>query len=127
IDVTRHQLQRNRVEVLGAEAALVDPHTLRLSFCGPGGSEARAGAGGQHDVTAASVVIATGTMPTRDNKIPFDGKRIFVSDDILTMEKLPRTLTVVGAGVIGLEYASIFAALGVRITIIDKRPRLLPF
>src|SRR5207237_3727867 len=59
--------------------------------------------------------------------IPFDEQRIFISDDILRLDRLPRTLTVVGAGVIGCEYASIFAALGVRVTLIDKRPRLLPF
>src|SRR5207247_9453994 len=64
---------------------------------------------------------------TREDNIPFDGQRVYCSDDILRLQQLPRTLTVVGAGVIGLEYASIFAALGVRVTLIDKRHRLLPF
>src|SRR6201987_1497340 len=59
--------------------------------------------------------------------MPFDGERIFTSDDVLELDRLPRTLAVVGAGVIGCEYASIFAALGVRVTLIDKRHRLLPF
>src|SRR5205807_199170 len=59
--------------------------------------------------------------------IPFDGRRICSSDDVLQLPQLPRSLTVVGAGVIGLEYASMFAALGVRVTLIDKRHRLLPF
>jgi NAD(P) transhydrogenase len=59
--------------------------------------------------------------------VPLDGKRIFLSDDLLQLDHLPRTLAVVGAGVIGLEYACIFAALGVRVTVIDKRRRLLPF
>ena len=72
-------------------------------------------------------MIATGTEATRDPHIPFDGQRICISDDILQLEQLPRTLAVVGAGVIGLEYASMFAALGVRVTLIDKRQRLLPF
>jgi NAD(P) transhydrogenase len=72
-------------------------------------------------------VIATGTEVTREEKIPFDGQRICCSDDIINLKRLPRTLTVVGAGVIGLEYASIFAALGVRVTLVDKRHRMLPF
>ena len=119
IDVTRHQLIRNRVELLGAVASFVDPHTVRLTLV----SESH----GYRDVTAATIIIATGTTATRDEHIPFDGKRIFVSDDLIGLDHLPRTLTVVGAGVIGVEYASIFATLGVRVTLIDKRPRLLGF
>jgi NAD(P) transhydrogenase len=118
IDVTRHQLIRNRVEVLAAEASFVDPHTLRLNYV-----DGR----GVREVTAAHVVIATGTQATKNPHIPIDGQRIFISDDILRLDILPRTLAVVGAGVIGCEYASIFAALGVRVTLIDKRERLLPF
>jgi NAD(P) transhydrogenase len=118
IDVTRHQLLRNRVELFAAEASFVDPHTIRLKD---------AVGHGQRDVTAAFVVMGTGTVATKDAHIPFDAQRIFISDDILRLEQLPRTLAVVGAGVIGAEYASIFAALGVRVTLIDKRPRLLSF
>lgn len=118
IDVTRHQLQRNGVAVIAASASFKDPHTLRL---------ATANGGGGRDVTAERVVIAVGTETTRDPLISFDGQRIFTSDDILCLEKLPRTLAVMGAGVIGLEYATIFATLGVRVTLIDKRQRLLPF
>jgi NAD(P) transhydrogenase len=118
IDVTRHQLQRNRIEVVTASAKFIDPHTVCL-MDGDGR--------GQRNVTADSVVIATGTVATRDKSIPFDGQRILISDDILTLRDLPRTMTVVGAGVIGLEYATIFSALGVRVTVIDKRDRLLPF
>ncbi len=118
LDVTRHQLLRNRIELLNAEASFVDPHTLRLNDVD--GS-------GQRDVTAAKIVIATGTNATKDEHIPFDEERILTSDDILRLGHLPRTLAVVGAGVIGSEYASIFAALGVRVTLIDKRPRMLDF
>ena len=118
IDVTRHQLMRNHVEVLAAEASFLDAHTVRLNDV-----DGR----GQHDATASTIVIATGTNATRDAHIPFDGRRIFISDDILQLDRLPRTMAVVGAGVVGCEYASLFAALGVRITLIDKRPRLLPF
>jgi NAD(P) transhydrogenase len=119
IDVTRHQLQRNGVDVITARAAFKDPHTLRLVT--PNGG------GGDRDVSAERIVIAVGTETTRHGHIPFDGQRIFTSDDILCLQKLPRTLAVMGAGVIGLEYATIFATLGVRVTLIDKRQRLLPF
>ncbi len=94
IDVTRHQLMRNRIEVLCAEASFIDPHTVRL---------------------------------TDYDELGPHGQRICCSDDIVRLQILPRTLTVVGAGVVGLEYASIFATLGVRVTLIDKRHRLLPF
>lgn len=118
IDVVRHQLIRNRIDVVNAEASFVDPHTVRFRDI-----EGRS----HREVTGESIVIATGTVATKDSHIPFDGERVLSSDDILHMETLPRTLAVVGAGVIGLEYASLFAALGIRVTIIDKRPRLLPF
>ena len=119
IDVTQHQLQRNRIEMASGDAKFVDAHTVSIEDAGRGR--------GQRDVTATHIVIATGTHATRDKSIPFDGQTILISDDILTLESLPRTLAVVGAGVIGIEYATIFAALGVRVTIIDKRDRLLPF
>jgi NAD(P) transhydrogenase len=118
IDVTRAQLQRNRVEVIEASAAFVDPHTIRLTYL-----DGR----GFRDVKAQVIIIAVGTTAAEDPHIPFDGKRIFVSDDILNLDQLPRSLTVVGAGVIGCEYASIFATLGVRVTLVDQRDRLLPF
>ncbi len=117
-DVTRHQLLRNRVTVFNAIASFTDPHTLRLSLVDGSGEKV---------VSAANVVIATGTEPTRASQIPFDGQSVFVSDDILGLKQLPRTLAVVGAGVIGCEYASIFAALGIRVTLVDRLPRLLPF
>ncbi len=118
IDVMRHQLMRNRVELITSEASFVDPHTLRLTSLN--GTAHR-------EITASSIVIATGTAATTVPHIPFDGKRIFLSDDMLYLDSVPRTMTIVGAGVIGLEYASIFATLGVRVTVIDKAPQLLPF
>ncbi|HZP02545.1 MAG TPA: Si-specific NAD(P)(+) transhydrogenase [Terriglobia bacterium] len=118
IEVIRHQLLRNGVELLTAEASFVDPHTLKLNFVEDSD---------QRTVTAGAIVIATGSEATRDPSIPFDGQNIFVSDDILGLKKLPRTLAVIGAGVIGCEYASIFAALGVRVTLVDRQSRLLPF
>ena len=118
IDVTRHQLMRNGVELIAANASFCGPKTVRLEYMD--GSTART-------VRAERIVIASGTDTTRDPHIPFDGKLVFTSDDVLNLDRLPRTLAVVGAGVIGCEYASIFAALGVRVTLIDQRHRLLPF
>jgi NAD(P) transhydrogenase len=118
IDVMRHQLMRNDVEVLCAAARFAGSDSVHLDYLA--GAHSRT-------VKARKIVIATGTETTRDAHIPFDGARILTSDDVLHLDRLPRTLAVVGAGVIGCEYASIFAALGVRVTLIDKRDRLLPF
>ena len=78
-------------------------------------------------VTTEKIVIAVGTHAAQDPNIPLDEFHAFSSDDILTLDELPQSLTIIGAGVIGCEYASIFAELGVRVTLIDMRPRLLPF
>jgi NAD(P) transhydrogenase len=118
IDVTHHQLRRNGVVVIEATATFADANTVRLDYF-----DGR----GQRAVTADRIVVAVGTETTKSPDIPFDGKSVFTSDNILELEELPRTLVVIGAGVIGLEYATIFATLGVRVTLIDKRPRLLDF
>jgi len=118
IDVARHQLMRNGVDILTAHAAFADPHRVRLQVV-PDGLVQEAG--------AAVVVIAVGTTTMHDPFAPCDGQHVFTCDDILRVEQLPRSLAVVGAGVIGLEYACIFAALGVRVTLIDTRVQLLPF
>ncbi len=118
IDVTRHQLMRNGIDLISAEASFVDPHTLRMDYID--GS-------GHRMITAAYIIIATGTSAARPSHVPFDEELVFISDDILQVKRIPRTLTVIGGGVIGSEYASIFAALGVRITLIDNRPDLLDF
>ncbi len=118
VDVARHQMQRNGINIIEAEASFIDPHRLLLTPVAGGAST---------EISAANVVIAVGTATTRDQSIAFDGEHIFTSDDILDLDKLPKSMTVVGAGVIGIEYATIFATLGVRITIVDKRTRLLPF
>jgi len=118
IDVTRAQLTRNRIEVIAGSATFVDPHTVRIQYVDGSGFR---------DVTSTHFMVAVGTSATQDANIPFDGRRIFVSDDILKLDRLPRTVTVVGAGVIGCEYTSIFSALGVRVTLVDKRTDLLSF
>lgn len=118
IDVIRNQMTRNRVELIESTARFVDPHTVELQS---------ASGHGRRQISAEKIVIACGTEAARDDHIPFDGQRIFTSDDVLGLEFLPRSLIVVGAGVVGAEYATMFAALGVRVTIVDKRPVLLPF
>jgi NAD(P) transhydrogenase len=118
IDITRHQLVRNGVEMIAADASFVDAHTIHLEHVDGSGS---------HNVTAKNVVIAVGTHATKDPSIEFDGQCILTSDDILKLESIPKTLAIIGGGVIGVEYASIFSALGVRVTLIDKRDRLLSF
>jgi NAD(P) transhydrogenase len=116
--VVRDQFRRNRVTVLYGEASFADPHTLEVR-------DARASV---QRYTAEHIVVAVGTEPAHPGGIPFDGRRVVDSDDILQIEsRVPRTMTVVGAGVIGVEYASIFAALGTRVTLVDQRPGLLSF
>jgi NAD(P) transhydrogenase len=118
IDVARHQLTRNGIDILAASASFVDPHRLRLEPID---------GGVRQEVTAAFIVIAVGTTTPQDPQARCDGQHVFTCDDILHIDQLPRSLAVVGAGVIGLEYACIFAALGVRVTLIDERTKLLPF
>jgi len=118
IDVTRHQLTRNGVELISATASFMDSTTLRLDS--PDGHSHQL-------VSAAKIIVATGTTATYDAHLPFDGKTVFTSDDILGLDRLPKSLAVIGAGVIGCEYASMFAALGVRVSLVDKRNELLGF
>lgn len=116
IEVIRHQLQRNHIDVFQGRGHFIDPHTIEITS-----SE------GAIRKTAEIILIATGACPHRPDNIQFNGKSIFDSDDILSMKELPRTMTVVGGGVIGTEYGSMFAALGVAVTIVDARKRLLGF
>ena len=117
-DTLRHQLLRNRVDLITAEASFIDCHTLDLAS-----EDGRS----HRPVTTDKVVVAVGTTPTKPEGIQADGKRILLSDDVLDLPDLPRSLAIIGAGVIGLEYGSIFATLGIRVTLIDRDPRLLHF
>jgi NAD(P) transhydrogenase len=117
IDVVRGQLARNRVQVLSGHGRFVDPHTICVESA----------AGGERRVTAGRIVIATGTRPARPDSVAFDGRTVLDTDDILELDWLPNSLVVVGAGVIGIEYASMFAALGTRVTVVEQRRRLLEF
>jgi NAD(P) transhydrogenase len=116
VDVTKAQLSRNGIETLRGVASFTDPHHLHVT-----------GAREQADYEAASIVIATGTKPAESAKVPLNNRSIVNSDQILQMANLPKTLIVVGGGVIGVEYTCMFATLGVRVILIEKRPRLLEF
>jgi len=116
IDVTMSQLNRNGVEMLSGTATFVDPHTIRLH-----------NSTGGADYRAENIVIATGTKPAVSPKVPYNNRNIINSDQILNMQEIPKTFIVVGGGVIGVEYTCMFAALGVRMILVEKRPRLLEF
>ncbi|MBV8811314.1 MAG: Si-specific NAD(P)(+) transhydrogenase [Acidobacteriaceae bacterium] len=116
IDVTQAQLSRNGIEVLTGLATLKSPTSVLVTSTR-----------GSNEVSADKVVIATGTKPAASPKVPINARTIINSDQILEMPAIPRTLLVVGGGVIGVEYTCMFAALGVRVTLIEKRPRLLEF
>src|ERR1700734_4160379 len=115
-EVIRAQLKRNGVTVFQGTAQFADPHTVEIE-----GEKEKIQISGDH------ILIACGTRPARNAQIPFDDKRILDTDVISSMEGLPREIIVVGAGVVGLEYASFLAALGTEVTLIDQRPTLLDF
>jgi NAD(P) transhydrogenase len=114
--VIEDQLRRNDVEVIGGEASFKDPHTLIVRSDN-----------GWREVTAASIVLAVGTRPGPVPGVAPDGEVIISSDDIMSLKRIPRTLTVVGAGVIGIEYASMFGVLGVQVSLMERRDRPLEF
>ena len=115
-EVVEDQLRRNDVTMLHGEASFTDPHTIRVT------SE-----DGSRTVTAANVLIAVGTVPAPPPGVPAEENLIVTSDGVVQLTRLPRTMAVVGAGVIGIEYASMFAALGIEVTVVDKRERPLEF
>jgi NAD(P) transhydrogenase len=117
VDVIRNQLARNHVHVLIGSGRLAGANRVEVS-------DQR---GSVRTVEADRIVIATGTTPARPPDVEFDEATILDSDGILQMARIPSTLAVVGAGVIGIEYASIFAALGTRVTVVERRERLLEF
>lgn len=114
--VIQDQFARNRVAVLCGEASFVDPHRVQVSRCGE-----------NQIIEGRHILLAPGTRPSRPGHIPFNGDSIFDSDEILSLGHVPRSMIVVGGGVIGLEYAIMFATLGVQVTVIDGRAQLLEF
>jgi NAD(P) transhydrogenase len=116
IDVTEAQLSRNGIDVVHGIAHFLDPHQVRVE-----------GPQGDFTLEADRVIIAVGTKPAASPRVPINGRTIVNSDQVLGLEQLPQSLIVVGGGVIGVEYACMFAVLGVRVTVIEKRNRLLDF
>jgi NAD(P) transhydrogenase len=117
IEVIRSQLGRNHIAILPGMGRFLDDHTV----------EVLDGTGRETKVTADKIVIATGTQPARPSTVAFDERTIIDSDGILALERVPQSMIVVGAGVIGIEYASMFAALGCKVTVVESRERMLEF
>ena len=115
VEVVRSQLQRNHVHLITGSARFVDEHTVEVD----GPEHVRA--------TAERFVLAPGTEPARPDNVDFDEVRVIDSDSVLALREVPASMTVVGAGVIGMEYASMFAALGTRVTVVDARKTMLDF
>jgi NAD(P) transhydrogenase len=118
LELINEALERYSIEVFRAHARFIDARTVAL--CEPDGSV-------QSSMTSDIIVIASGSSPSHPPDVPFDGETIFDSNTILHLPRIPPTMLVLGAGVIGVEFASIFAALGIEVTLLDTRDRLLPF
>ena len=116
-DVVRSQLSRNRVTILTGTAHFISPDTVEVADS----------AGRNQAVSADRIIIATGTRPARPSSVAFDERTIIDSDGILHLATVPRSMVVAGAGVIGIEYASMFAALGTKVTVVEQRDRMLEF
>ncbi|MET8159563.1 Si-specific NAD(P)(+) transhydrogenase [Sphaerisporangium sp. NPDC005289] len=117
IDVIRSQLSRNRVTLLLGSGRFLDPHTVEVADEHGRGTK----------ITADNIIIATGTRPARPDSVEFDDRTIIDSDGMIQLDKVPDSMVVVGAGVIGIEYASMFAALGTKVTVVERRERMLEF
>jgi NAD(P) transhydrogenase len=117
IDVIRNQLARNHVHMYVGTARFTDPRTVVVT------NES----GNSVELRADKIVIAVGTKPAHPSTVEFDGETIVDSDQILSIAKVPSSMVVVGAGVVGIEYASMFAALGTKVTIVERRPAMLDF
>lgn len=116
VDVIRNQMARNGVVMLFGTASFVDPHTLHVV----NGEDA-------HEVKAKHILIAVGTEPARPASVPFTANKIIDSNELIQLAELPRSMIIVGGGVIGTEYACMLAAVGVHVTLVESRPRLLEF
>jgi len=110
VNVTESQLMRNGIDVIYGTARFVDPHQIHVE--GPLANTT---------LEADRIILAVGTRPSASPTVPINGRTIINSDQILNLPELPHTLTVVGGGVVGVEYACMFATLGVRVSLIEKR------
>lgn len=117
LELTSANIERHGVDVIYGTGSFIDSHTIHVEM----------ESGACLDLTAEVVLIATGSCPFRPSNIPFDDDTVYDSDTILQIDNIPKSMTVLGAGVIGCEYACIFAALGVDVVLVDARDRILPF
>lgn len=117
VEVLEHQFARNRVQHIRGKASFIDPQTLQVLKED----------GEVIQVSGTSILLAVGTKPFRPSYMPFDGKTVLDSDELLDIEDLPRSMAVIGAGVIGIEYATIFSALDTAVTLIDPKATMLDF
>ncbi|WP_426230241.1 Si-specific NAD(P)(+) transhydrogenase [Pararhizobium sp. DWP3-4] len=117
VEVLEHQFARNRVQHIRGKASFIDPQTMQILKED----------GEIIQVSATSILLAVGTKPFRPDYIPFDGKTVLDSDELLEIQDLPRSMAVIGAGVIGIEYATIFSALDTQVTLIDPKSTMLDF
>ena len=115
-EVIEDQFWRNEVTLISGEAHFQDPHTIVVES----ENETRI-------LTAANILIAVGTVPAPPPGVPADGDTIITSADVIELRRLPRTMAIVGGGVTGIEYASIFPAIGVAVTVVERRERALEF
>lgn len=118
LELINKTLDKYAIELFEGAGSFIDPHTV--SICGKDGRE-------RLRIQGEVIVIATGSTPNRPDDIEFDGEAVFDSSTILRLARVPDSMTLLGAGVIGVEYASIFAALGIQVTLVDTRDQLLPY
>jgi NAD(P) transhydrogenase len=113
--ITEH-IDHHEIEMIHGEASLNNANTVRIKS-----------SKGEQEISGDVILIATGSSPHHPPEIPFDHKLICDSDSILNLKRLPKTMAVVGGGVVGTEYASIFTALGIHVTLIEPKGRIIPF
>ncbi len=116
VDVIRSQMERNGVTMFFGTASFVDPHTIRISRSGD-----------SIEILADHVVVAVGTEPARPKSVPFTPGRVIDSNEILELRELPKSMIIVGAGVIGTEYACMLQTCGVKVTLVDSKKQILDF
>src|SRR5882757_11025124 len=117
VEVLEHQFSRNAVKTARGEGRFVGPHDIEVTT----------ETGEKRVYRAAHILVACGTRPFRPEYVPFNCTSVLDSDEIVELPRLPRSLAVIGAGVIGVEYATIFSALDVAVTLIDTRSTFLDF
>jgi NAD(P) transhydrogenase len=115
-DLIYQNIERHNIELIFGHASFLDAHTVQVEREGL-----------MEKYTAEYFLIATGSLPNRPDNFPIDDHLVYDSDSVLNMDRIPKNLAVIGGGIIGCEYATIFAALGIPVTLVESKPRLLSF